>query len=70
LALADCGGAISPLKRDFALAHDDEVVCPGDFSNQRLESFLGVVFGIEQAHIPEVLNWKTANTWKFLPQIG
>ena len=44
--------------------------CPANFSNQWLESFVVMVFGIELSHVPEVLNGKTAHAREFLPQVG
>jgi hypothetical protein len=56
-------------QRVLALAHADQIVSPGYFSNQWLEFFMPVVFQIKLPHVPEVLHRKTGDSGKFPPQI-
>ena len=49
--------------------HDDQVVRPGNFSNQWLESFIGMVFHIKLPHVPEVLHRKPCRARELPPQV-
>jgi hypothetical protein len=58
------------LQRITALAENNQVLGPTDFSNQWLEFCVTMICGIELAHIPEVLGRKPQDARELGSQIG
>jgi hypothetical protein len=67
--LADHTDVEFAFRRVLALAHDDQIVSPGYFSNQWLEFLMTGVFQIKLAHVPEVLHRKISDSGKLPPQV-
>jgi len=58
------------LQEIFAAGHDDQIMAPCNFSNQRLEFWRRMIFGIQLPHIPKVLNGISAGAGKLPLKVG
>src|SRR5690554_212043 len=54
----------------FTFVENNNMFCPANFSNQWLEIFFGVIFGVKLSHQPKIGSGEPSDSGKFLLQFG